>query len=119
MRVLMMLVLGCVLACAPDVPRSPAPAAPEVEGAGLDWRADRVLYDAIVAQRPHLLSGRGGARPLVIINGGMPEPIEVLDLIRTRDVIRIERRSHDPTQPGNVATLRITVRWQRMHEEGT
>lgn len=79
--------------------------------AGFDAELHPRLLDAIRAQKPFLLNGRGGHPPRVIINDeAMPTPLDVLNLIPTADVIRIERRIADPTQVGNVPTLRIWVR---------
>lgn len=76
---------------------------------GLDYVTHPRLLDALMAQKPHLLNGRGGRPPLIILNDGpQPVPVEMLNLVPTKAVTRIERRMADHTQVGNVATLRIT-----------
>lgn len=76
------------------------------------FNADRypTLLEALQRERPHLLATRGGPALVLIVNGGMPEPIGNLAQIPTAWVIRVERLSSDPSQVGSIATLRVTLR---------
>lgn len=110
--------LGFLVACAaaPDGQHS----SPSNRNAvGLDYVTHPFLLDALRAQKPFLLNGRGGRPPLIILNDGVqPVPLEMLNLIPTKAVTKLERNHADVTQVGNMATLRVTFIVGPLPEDG-